>query len=188
MPTRRRLLAALGTATAGAFAGCNGGSGTDDQPAPADLRVTSEAFADGASIPQQYTAQGENVSPPLSFEGVPDEAETLALIADDPDAAGGAFTHWLLWNLPADRRSLSAGVPKQAELNSGARQGANSTGIIGYSGPAPPTDADPHTYRFTVYAVDTTLDLAAGSLRAPLEDALDGSTLRSARLTGTYGR
>lgn len=188
MPTRRSLLSALGVAGATVLAGCTDG---DDPPRDGDgFTVTSPAFDDSQTVPAQYTANGENVSPPLSFEGIPDEAETLAVVADDPDAPSGTFVHWLLWNLPGARTDLPGGVPAESELDGygGARQGTNDFGEIGYSGPAPPEDDDPHTYRFDVIAVDTTVEVAPGAERSALEDALDGSTLESGRLTGTYGR
>lgn len=208
MTTRRTLLAGLGVVGAGVLAGCLGGDGDSDENGSGgddpeestdgtgtgeftdDFTITSSAFEDGASIPERYTADGENSSPPLSVEGVPAEAETLALIADDPDAPGGTFVHWLLWNVPGDRTALPAGIPsdESVETLSGASQGTNDLDETGYSGPAPPADDDAHTYRFTVYAVDTTLALDAGAGRDALDDALSDTTLGSARLTGEYGR
>jgi Raf kinase inhibitor-like YbhB/YbcL family protein len=211
MTTRRALLCGLGAAGAGALAGCLGGDddsddgsaddggsddgGSDNGSADNDsddgeFTVTSSAFEDGATIPERYTADGENGSPPLSVQGVPDGTETLAVIADDPDAPGGTFVHWLLWNVPGDRTTIPEDIPadEQVDALDGARQGTNDLGEIGYGGPAPPEGDDAHTYRFTVHAVDTTLGLAAGAERDALEDALDGSTVGSARLTGEYGR
>lgn len=122
--------------------------------------------------------------------GVPENAETLALVCDDPDAPGGTFVHWLLWNVPGETDGLDEDVPPDEEVSGldGARQGMNDFGNIGYDGPAPPEGDGPHTYRFTVYAVEMTLELAAGAERGALEDPLDGSTLGSGRLSGEYER
>lgn len=181
MQARRTVLRGLCVAGVTLLAGCLEGDSDD-------FTVTS-TFDDGATIPEEYTDDGENVSPPLSVEGLPDETATLAVIVDDPDAPGGTFVHWLLWNAPADRTSLPADIPDGGQVDEldGARQGTNDLGETGYGGPAPPPDDDPHTYRFTVYAVDRTLSLDAGAERDRLEAALDGSTLGSARLTGEYG-
>lgn len=199
MQTRRSTLRALGLAGATALAGCGGGDAPTTTaaggPAPGTgtaeaFTLTSEAFGDGEPIPERYTADGADVSPPVSVSGVGTSAETLALVVDDPDAPGGTFVHWLLWNLPADRTTVPEDVPGDETVAAlgGARQGTNGFGTVGYRGPAPPAGDDPHTYRFTAYAVDTTLSLAAGAERAGLESALADSVLVTARLTGEYGR
>ena len=96
------------------------------------------AFSNGGEIPRKYTCSGENLSPALSWSEAPPKAHALALIADDPDAPGGTWTHWVLFNLPAQLRELEEGVPVQEVLASGAKQGKNDFGKIGYGGPAPP--------------------------------------------------
>jgi len=190
--TRRALLAAVGAATA--TAGCLGGDGGDD---PGTTTVTDEfefstsAFDDGATVPRKFTCDGENVSPPMSVGDPPSGTETLAIIVDDPDAPGGTFTHWLLWNVPADRASIPEGIPKTetAAALGGAPQGTNDAGSLGYTGPCPPEGDDPHTYRFTAYAVDSTLELEPGIPRGDLSDDLSGgATLATSRFTGEYGR
>lgn len=185
MQTRRAF---LGTAAMVALAGCGGNGQTPESPG--GLTVTSPAFDEGESIPAQFTVDGADESPPLHVEGVPDGARTLALVVDDPDAPSGTFTHWLVWSIPADRTQLRAGIPQQqtvADLGS-ARQGTNDFGEIGYRGPAPPEGDGPHTYRFTVYALDADPDLAAGAERGALETALTGTVIASGRLTGEYER
>jgi Raf kinase inhibitor-like protein, YbhB/YbcL family len=192
MQGRRGVLRGVCAVGGCLLAGCLGGddSSGDGGAFTDDFTVTSGAFEDGGTIPERYTADGENVSPPLTVEGLPEGVETLAVVVDDPDAPGGAFVHWLLWNVPGDRTDIPAAVPQADRVDSldGARQGTNDLDEVGYSGPAPPADDDPHTYRFTLHAVDTTLELSAGAGRDALAAALDGSTVGSARITGEYGR
>lgn len=189
--TRRSFLVAVGVAASG----CLGGN--DDTPeVPEDsegsLSISSLAFDDGEEIPTQYTCEneGEVDSPPLRIEGVPEEAETLALVVDDPDAPNPPFVHWLIWNLPADTEQIPQGVPRGPAVSElgGAEQGTNDADEVGYSGPCPPEGDGPHTYRFILYAVDTELELEAGAERDELDAALDGRTVGTARYNGTYSR
>ncbi len=151
------------------------------------IDLTSPAFSEGETIPRQYTADGKNVSPALAWTDPPEGTQRFALICDDPDAPRGTWVHWVLYNLPADARGLDEGVPPQGELPSGARQGKNDFGKIGYGGPAPPR-GKPHRYFFRLYALDAPLDLAAGATRAQLQAALQGHVLAEGQLMGTYGR
>ena len=186
MVTRRSLLA---TGVAAALAGCSSG-GPETVESPGGLTVTSSAFEEGGQIPTEYTGDGDDRSPPLALSGVPDAAVTLAVVVDDPDAPGGTFVHWLLWNVPADRSTLPAGLPQRERLPAigDARQGTNGFDELGYRGPLPPSGDGPHTYRFTVYAVDDRLELSAGARRRKLDAALAGSVVASGRLTGEYER
>lgn len=154
-----------------------------------DIQVTSAAFTEGDAIPQRYSCEDANISPPLSLDGVPDEAHALALIVDDPDAPDPPFDHWLVWNIPPDTRQIPEDVAKEqrAPEIGDAPQGTNDAGSIGYQGPCPPT-GERHTYRFTVYALDVELDLEPASDRAGLDAAMEGHVLDSGRLTGEYGR
>ncbi|MEM3519197.1 MAG: YbhB/YbcL family Raf kinase inhibitor-like protein [Candidatus Hadarchaeales archaeon] len=154
-----------------------------------EMKISSPVFSDGGQIPAKYTADGDNISPPLVFENIPKGTVSLAIIADDPDAPGGTFTHWLIWNLPPTLTSLQEHIPTVEEVeNLGmARQGKNSFGRIGYSGPSPPPGSL-HHYRFTLFALDTTLNLQAGAGRAELESAMSGHELARATLTGIYQR
>jgi Raf kinase inhibitor-like YbhB/YbcL family protein len=151
-----------------------------------ELALTSPAFADGATVPKRYTADGDNVSPPLTWNDGPDGTECFALLCEDPDAPSGVFVHWLLWNLKASDHELPEGVPKTAETF-GMRQGENSFGKIGFGGPSPPK-GKPHRYVFRLYALDTRLDLAAGATRREFDEAIEGHILAEALLIGMYGR
>lgn len=151
------------------------------------IRVRSDAFADGATIPVRYTCDGENLSPQLAWSGVPDGTQSLAVVCDDPDAPRGIYTHWVLFNLPTDAAELAEGVPAQPELPSGARQGINDARRPGYTGPCPPPGA-PHRYRFTVYALQTPLELPPDVTRERFLEAARDQLLGQGTLTGTYGR
>ncbi|MGQ9546821.1 MAG: YbhB/YbcL family Raf kinase inhibitor-like protein [Dehalococcoidia bacterium] len=152
------------------------------------LALSSPVFQGGETIPTKYTCQGEDISPPLTWAGPPPETRSFALIMDDPDAPGGrAFTHWVLFNLPADTRELPEAIPRQNELENGAVQGRNDFGAIGYGGPCPPA-GPAHHYRFTIFALDRRLDLAAGASRNELVDAVTGHILAQGHLIGMYQR
>jgi Raf kinase inhibitor-like YbhB/YbcL family protein len=151
------------------------------------LVVTSTAFADGQAIPARYTADGEDISPPLAWDHIPDGTRSLALIGEDPDAPRGIWTHWVLFNLPADLRKLDENVPQKPTLPNGAMQGNNDFHKPGYGGPSPPP-GKPHRYFFKVYALDAPLKLPAGATRHQLLDAMQGHVLDEGQLLGTYGR
>ena len=151
------------------------------------LELTSTAFQEGATIPQPYTGDGRNISPPLKWGDPPAGTRSLALICEDPDAPRGTFTHWLVFNLPAESRELSEGVPATATLPNGTVQGTNDFGKVGYGGPKPPP-GKPHRYIFTLYALDRSLDVSPGAAKAELLAAMKGHVLGEARLLGTYAR
>lgn len=151
------------------------------------LTVSSSAFQEGDKIPAKYTCEGQDVSPPLAWSEPPAGTRSLALIVDDPDAPGGVFTHWLLFNIPPDSRELPEAVPTQAELASGALQGKTDFGRTGYGGPCPPPGR-PHRYQFTLYALDQPLDLEGGASKKQLLSAMQGHILAQGQLTGTYQR
>ena len=148
------------------------------------VEVTSHAFEDSAEIPARYTCDGLDVSPPLSWDSVPDSTQSLALIADDPDAPGGTFVHWVIYELPPDTRRLPEDVPNRQTLPSGAAQGVNGAGSIGYMGPCPPSGS--HRYFFKVYALDTELGLGGGATKEDVLSAMEGHVLGEGRLMGTY--
>ena len=150
------------------------------------LSLSSPAFQEGEDIPITYTCDGQDVSPPLTWGEPPSETQSFALIMDDPDAPGGVFTHWLLFNLPADSRELLEAVPPN-ELANGALQGKNDFGTIGYGGPCPPP-GPAHHYRFTIYALDQALDLMTDASRKQVIDAITGHILARGQLTGMYQR
>jgi Raf kinase inhibitor-like YbhB/YbcL family protein len=149
--------------------------------------ISSSDFQNGGDIPKKFTCDGADGSPELSWSELPAGTQTLALIADDPDAPGGTFTHWVLFNLPAAVSNLGANVSKVDELPNGARQGRNGFRKIGYGGPCPPP-GKPHRYFFKLYALDQKLDLRAGASKEELEKAMAGHTLAKAEIVGKYGR
>jgi Raf kinase inhibitor-like YbhB/YbcL family protein len=151
------------------------------------MRLTSTSFQDGSQIPARYACSGENFSPPLAWNAPPAKSASLVLIVADPDAPGRTFTHWVLYDLPTDTRTLTEGVPGVGQLWDGALQGRNDFGEIGYGGPCPPPGS-PHHYVFTLYALDAKLNLPAGEKRAQIEAAMRGHILSSGRLVGLFQR
>jgi len=153
-----------------------------------EIEVLSAAFQEGGGIPVQYTCDDANVSPPLRWGGIPKDSQSLALICEDPDAPSGVFVHWLIFNLPPIVSDLSEAVPTTETLvESGAVQGRNDFGNIGYDGPCPPP-GKPHRYFFRLYALDTKLRLQAGATRQEFERAANGHILATGHLMGTYKR
>jgi Raf kinase inhibitor-like YbhB/YbcL family protein len=151
-----------------------------------NMKVTSAAFEEGASIPKKFTSDGDNISPQIAWTGIPTDTKSIALICDDPDAPIGLFTHWVLFNLPADTKELSEGVQTQKTLPNGAKQGANDAGKIGYTGPCPPSGT--HRYFFKVYALDTEVKLDPGIRVTQLQKAVQGHILAEGQLMGIYSR
>jgi Raf kinase inhibitor-like YbhB/YbcL family protein len=149
------------------------------------VKLTSAAFQEGGAIPKQYTADGRNLSPPLKWRDPPAEAKSFAVVCEDPDAPRGTFTHWVLYNLPAESRQLGEGVAPEAA--DGATPGVNDFGKAGYGGPSPPP-GKPHHYVFKLYALDGPLDLRAGATKSQLLTAAKGHVLAEGQLTGMYGR
>ena len=151
--------------------------------------LASPAFHDRSAIPARFTCDGANVSPPLAVLDPPPKALSLALICDDPDAPGGTFVHWVLYNLPPDTRSIPEGVPAfeiLADLGR-ARQGTNHYRQLGWGGPCPPPGAQ-HHYEFRLYALDVLLPLKGGPTKADVERAMEGHVLATSRLVGVYER
>jgi Raf kinase inhibitor-like YbhB/YbcL family protein len=150
------------------------------------MEITSQAFTHGSLIPSKYTCDGANVSPPLSFSGAPPGTKSFALISDDPDAPSGTWVHWVAWNIPGGATALEEGVPAMERLPDGTRQGLTDFRRIGYGGPCPPSGT--HRYFFKLYALDTTLDLPASTVKPSLEMAMRGHVLAQAELMGKYAR
>jgi Raf kinase inhibitor-like YbhB/YbcL family protein len=150
------------------------------------ITITSSGFTEGGMIPKKYTCDAEDISPDLKWSGVPKEAKSLALICDDPDAPVGTWVHWVLFNLPADVSSLSAGAAPDAVLKNGALQGKNDFRKLGYGGPCPPGGT--HRYFFKIYALDTLLSLESGSTKSQLLAAMKGHILAEGQLMGKYKR
>jgi hypothetical protein len=149
--------------------------------------LTSEAFVDGGTVPQTYTCDGDDNSPPLSWSDPPEGTASFALIMDDPDAPMGTWVHWVLFNIPADQRSLEADVPAEDELAAGSRHGRNSWRRNDYGGPCPPSGST-HQYVFKLYALDTTLGLEPGARKKELLNVMEGHILAQTELTAEYGR
>ncbi|WP_406662568.1 YbhB/YbcL family Raf kinase inhibitor-like protein [Methanolobus sp. ZRKC3] len=143
-----------------------------------EMNVSSSAFEHNGMIPQIYTCDGDNINPPLEFGNIPEETRSLAVIVDDPDAPRGTFTHWVVWDIEPGLNIEENSVP--------GIEGLNDIGKANYVGPCPPSGT--HRYFFTVYALDTQLDIEAGASRQDLEDIMEGHILAKGQLMGTYSR
>jgi Raf kinase inhibitor-like YbhB/YbcL family protein len=148
------------------------------------LKLTSHAFENGAVIPEKYSKQGGNFSPPLAWTGVPEGTRSLALIVDDPDAPSGVFVHWLLYGIDPRVTQLEEHLPATPQLPNGARQGRNGFGDLGYGGPQPPSGT--HRYFFHLYALDTDSDVPGDFGRDELEGIIEGHIIEEAQLMGRY--
>lgn len=144
------------------------------------MKIVSSAFADHQSIPAKYTCDGDDVIPPLTFEGVSAEAASLALVMDDPDAPVGTWDHWVVWNIPSKTTGVVEGKTPEGIV------GKNSWGKNAWGGPCPPDRQ--HRYFFTLYALDTKVDLSRNSRKADLEKAMKGHILEKTQLVGLYER
>lgn len=168
------------------------GCGLMGSPTPAleevnmDISLTSPAFQEGQTIPAEYTCDGENISPALAWGGPPAGTRSFVLIADDPDAPLGTWVHWLVYNIPADARSLPEAVPAAEKLSGGALHGSSSFRRLGYGGPCPPSGT--HRYYFKLYALDILLDAEAGLDHKTLLALMDGHILAQGQLMGRYSR
>lgn len=152
----------------------------------ATMELTSPAFLQGQPIPLPYTCQGKDLSPALAWSEPPDGTQSFALIMDDPDAPGGTWVHWVLFNIPATARSLPEAFPADASLPDGSLSGKNSWGRTGYGGPCPPSGT--HRYFFKLYALDEPLAIQAGADKGELEKAMAGHILATAELMGTFSK
>jgi Raf kinase inhibitor-like YbhB/YbcL family protein len=150
------------------------------------ITITSSAFKEGGMIPAKYTCDGQNISPPLKWQQVPQDVKSFALISDDPDAPIGIWIHWVLWNIPAEANGLPENIPPTKELPDGSKQGITSTRTNGYHGPCPPSGT--HRYYFKIYALDTMLDLPQTSAKQDLLEAMKGHILAEGSLMGKYQR
>lgn len=155
---------------------------------PDELDLRSPAFQTGESIPTKCTADGANVSPPLEWHNAPEGTACYVLVCDDPDAPSGMWSHWVIYNIPADQTRLEEDVPSDGQLPNGAMQGRNDYGDIGWGGPSPPAGTS-HRYFFRLYAVGEPLDdLGPGQTRAQILNRIEGQTLDVAEHMGKYGR
>jgi len=149
--------------------------------------LTSQAFTQGSPIPRQHTADGPGLSPPLSWTAPPDATVSLCLVVEDPDAPGGTWCHWLVYDMPAGARSLAQGTLRVRNLPDGSRQGVNDFGRLGWGGPSPPP-GPAHRYVLRLLALDVRLGLPGSERRDRVLGAAAGHVLAETRLIGTYGR
>jgi Raf kinase inhibitor-like YbhB/YbcL family protein len=164
--------------------------GGGEEAGTMSLALSSEAFPDGGEIPSRFTCDGEDVSPPLEWTGVPVSAKSLVLIVDDPDAPDPrapkmTWVHWVLFDIPADSSGLVADVG-EAGLPRGTRGGLNDWKRTGWGGPCPPVGR--HRYFFKLYAIDERLGDLGVPTKSDIEAAIEGHVLAEARLVGTYER
>jgi len=150
------------------------------------MKITSSEFEDGGEIPARFTCQGADVSPPLTFSGVPEDAKSLVLIVDDPDAPDPkapkmTYVHWVLYNLPPDTKGFAESV---AKLPEGTGDGLNDWKRTGYGGPCPPIGR--HRYFFKLYALDTKLEVLSYPTKPQVLEAMKGHVLAEAQIIGTY--
>ncbi len=200
---RHSILFAFAAILALALAACGETPSSDKTPKDTKMQLTSSAFHDLQPIPKDHTGEGEDLSPPLTWADAPDGVQSFALICDDPDAPSRAnprdepWVHWLIYNIPADTKSLPAGLAQAPRLDNpqGAIQAINSwgPGNHGYKGPMPPPGSGPHRYYFKLYALDTILAPLprAGTgeqAKNALLDAMEGHILAETQLMGTYER
>lgn len=151
------------------------------------MQLRTSAFKPGDNVPLPFTCDGANVSPPLTWTAPPDGTESLAVIVDDPDAPHRTWTHWLVYNVPPTERELSEAIAPRSELASGAQQGRNDFGDVGYGGPCPPPGR-PHRYFFRVFALDTQLTFPTAPSREQIDRAMRGHVLASGQIMGHYRR
>jgi Raf kinase inhibitor-like YbhB/YbcL family protein len=167
------------------FSGCI--AGQKEENIMEKISISTDAFGAGDRIPDEYTCTGKNVSPAFSWSGVPANTKSLALIMDDPDAPGGTFVHWVLFNIPPETKNLSKGIAGNKTLADGSRHGKTDFDRMGYGGPCPPP-GKPHRYYFRIYALDTKLDLQPAVTKTQIEKAMSGHILAKGEIIGIYAR
>ena len=151
-----------------------------------NIIVKSDSFSDGGMIPAKYTCDGANISPQLSWDNAPKGTKSFVLICEDPDAPMGTFTHWVLYDIPADVHELPENLPKDKILPNGAKQGITDFKKVGYGGPCPPNGT--HRYYFKLYALDTLLNLEPGLKKEDILKAMNGHILAQGQIMGKYAR
>ena len=150
------------------------------------MELSSLAFNDGDMIPDKYTCDGADISPPLEWGLVHEDTKSIALICDDPDAPVGTWVHWVYYDIPADTKGLPENIAPQENPDNGGKQGTNDFRRIGYGGPCPPGGT--HRYYFKIYALDTILNLPAGADKKLLLKAMEGHIIGQAQIMGKYKR
>jgi Raf kinase inhibitor-like YbhB/YbcL family protein len=150
---------------------------------------TAEGFGDGDAVPVRFTCEGEDVSPQLTWSGAPAGTRAFAIIVDDPDAPSDQpFVHFVLYDLPGGETGLEGAIPVASQPQAGGYQGKNDFGRTGWGGPCPPRGDGPHSYRFSLYALDAELGLNPGSSKDIVLQAADGHILELVQLVATYER
>lgn len=150
------------------------------------MKIESPAFEKNTVIPRDFTCDGPDKSPPLTWKDTPRGTKSLALVVEDPDAPGGTFLHWLLYDIPGSEDHLDPDLPRSKNLANGAKQGVNDFRTIGYGGPCPPGGT--HRYLFKLYALDKVLDLEAGTTKEKLFKSMEGHVLEESECVGRYSR
>lgn len=145
------------------------------------MKIRSTEFENNGEIPKKYTCDGEDINPPLIIEDVPDNAVNLVLIMTDPDAPGGKFDHWIVWNI-----NPSTSLIEKNTVPEDAMEGINDFNRVSYGGPCPPSGE--HRYYFKLYALDNKLDINYSSTKAQVEEAMKDSIIEEAQLVGLYER
>ena len=148
------------------------------------ISISAEGFRNGERIPEEYTCDGKDISPALSWTGVPKSTQSIVLIMDDP---GAAFVHWVIFNIPVIKNRLSTTIPKNGILDDGSMQGMTDFRNVGYGGPCPPPGKS-HKYYFRIYALDKILNLSSAVSRKDVDNAMKGHVLAKGELVGIYGR
>jgi len=156
-------------------------------PTSLPFQITSSGFAEAEVIPDRYACTGENLSPELTWGEPPAGTQSLALIFDDPDAPGGSWVHWVIFNMPTDQNSLPESVAPLAEHPDGSLSGSNSWNELGYGGPCPPQGST-HQYIFALFALDTVLELEAGASKQEVLIAMEGHVLAETQISGLFSR
>jgi Raf kinase inhibitor-like YbhB/YbcL family protein len=162
----------------------------DKEAAVAQFTLSSSSFRNNQPMPAKFSCEGEDASPALKWEGAPAGTKSFALIADDPDAPGGTWVHWMAYAIPATTTGLPESVARTDVVAAlgGLKQGMNDFGRVGYGGPCPPRGHGVHHYHFRLYALDAELNLAARVTRKQLDAAMKGHILAQTELVGTYQR
>jgi len=145
------------------------------------MKIESPVFEQNESIPAQHTCDGADTAPVLMISGVPENAKTVAIIMDDPDAPGRTWVHWTVWNIPAQEE-----LKLEGDLPIGAVEGVTSFGSVGYGGPCPPSGT--HRYFFKAFALDVELDLSPETTADELEKQINEHLVDKCGLIGTYSR
>ncbi|MGO9269716.1 MAG: YbhB/YbcL family Raf kinase inhibitor-like protein [Terriglobia bacterium] len=184
--TRIPALAALAWSLAATGSYCEAALPAQQSASPR-LSLNAKSFKPGATIPKQFACDGVDASPEIDWSNAPQKTRSFALIVEDPDAQGGTWVHWVVYDLPAGTHHLPEGVAMRSDIQAGGHQGYNDFDHVGYSGPCPPPGA-PHRYFFRLYALDTFLNLKGRVTKAAVEQAMKGHVLAQGELVGRYDR